>query len=150
KPNGMYNPQGIAVDNSGPAPHHLYVADTKNNRVLAWHDAASFTNGSSPDLIIGQPTSTTIDCVTAGNRLCGAQGVAVDGARNLLVADSAHNRVLVFFTPFTSDLKADIVLGQSNFTSENCGTSSTTLCAPTGVWADSSGNAWVADRNNNR
>ena len=74
KANGMYNPRSVAVDNSGPAPHHLYVADTNNNRVLAWHDAAGFANGSAPDLISGQPNAATVDCVLASDRLCSPDG----------------------------------------------------------------------------
>jgi sugar lactone lactonase YvrE len=150
KPNGMYSPEGIAVDNSGAAPHHLYVADTKNNRVLGWHDAAGFANGSAPDLIIGQPGSTSVDCGTAINRLCAPRGLAIDGAGDLLVADTGNSRVLVFITPFVTDTNADFVLGQSNFTTANCGLSSTAMCAPAGVWADASGNVWVADTTNHR
>ena len=150
KPNGMYSPEGIAVDNSGAAPNHLYVADTSNNRVLGWHDAASFANGSAPNLVIGQPSSTSVDCRTAINRLCAPRGLAVDSAGDLLVADSGNSRVLIFIKPFVTDTNADFVLGQNNFTTANCGLSSTTMCAPAGVWADALGNVWVADTSNNR
>jgi sugar lactone lactonase YvrE len=50
----LYAPQGIAVDNSA-SPSIVYVADTGNNRVLAWKNAASFSNGAPADLVIGQP-----------------------------------------------------------------------------------------------
>ena len=50
----LYSPQGIAVDNS-VSPPMVYVGDTGNNRVLAWKNAASFSNGAVADLVIGQP-----------------------------------------------------------------------------------------------
>src|SRR5581483_7237062 len=40
----LYYPQSIAADTSAN-PAILYVADTDNNRVLAWKNAAGFTNG---------------------------------------------------------------------------------------------------------
>src|ERR1039458_10806025 len=53
---GLYSPKGVAVDTSGSTPL-LYVADTGNNRILAWKNATSATlaNLQTPDLIIGQP-----------------------------------------------------------------------------------------------
>src|SRR4051794_31389729 len=47
------SPQGIALDTS-VTPPILYVADTLNNRVLVWKNAASFTNGQTADFVIGQ------------------------------------------------------------------------------------------------
>src|SRR5437867_3475659 len=43
-------PEGVAVDAGG----RLYVADTNNNRVLSWPNAASFTNGQAADMVFGQ------------------------------------------------------------------------------------------------
>src|ERR1035441_9833120 len=49
----LYNPTGIALDTS-VTPPRIYVADTGNNRILAWKDAVNFTNGKFADLVIGQ------------------------------------------------------------------------------------------------
>src|SRR6266536_3136897 len=49
----FFAPAGIALDTS-VTPPRLYVADTGNNRVLAWKDAVSFTNGKPADLVLGQ------------------------------------------------------------------------------------------------
>ncbi len=149
KPNGMYFPDGIAVDNSA-VPNHLYVADTNNNRVLAWKNASSFANGAAPDLIFGQPTSTSVGCGTAVNRLCAPNGLAVDGAGDLLVADTLNSRVLIFIKPFLTDTKADFVLGQPNSTTDLCGLSTKAMCRPQGVWADTASGIWVADSGNHR
>src|SRR5215471_7863900 len=47
----IWSPQGIALDTS-VTPPILYVSDTGNNRVLAWKNAASLTNGQAADLVI--------------------------------------------------------------------------------------------------
>ncbi|MEI9975178.1 MAG: hypothetical protein WDO73_25855 [Ignavibacteriota bacterium] len=54
----LFAPQSVALDNS-VAPPRIYVSDYVNNRVLAWKNAASFTNGQIADLVIGQPDLLT-------------------------------------------------------------------------------------------
>src|SRR5712692_1742518 len=49
----LYGPQGLAFDRS-VSPPILYVADTFNNRVLAWLNPAGLSNGAPADLVIGQ------------------------------------------------------------------------------------------------
>ncbi len=56
-----YNSQpiGIAVDRSS-VPNRLYVADSKNNRVLGYSNAESFQNGEPAAVVIGQKGFTGI------------------------------------------------------------------------------------------
>jgi uncharacterized protein (TIGR03437 family) len=171
---GMYLPTGVAVDTTGSTPI-LYVADTYNNRVLAWKNATSATlkNLQSPDLIIGQPNATTTFQNSNGG-LYYPTGLLVDPKGNLYIADTGNNRVLRYPTPFadTSNESPDIVLGQPDkFTSRhgNQGTtpSAQTLCLAqelpgdppcaggpgpfvAGLAMDSSGNLFVADAGNGR
>ena len=49
----FYLPNSVALDTS-VSPAILYVSDTRNNRILAWKNATSFTNGKPADLVIGQ------------------------------------------------------------------------------------------------
>jgi len=76
--------------------------------------------------------------------------VATDGTR-LVVADTNNNRVLIWNTiPTTTGQNADLVLGQTSFTS--IGTPSTTqstMKAPEGVWIQGN-RLFVADTDNNR
>src|SRR5579862_2177571 len=162
---GMYLPQGVAVDTSGSAPI-LYVADTVNNRVLAWKNAFSLTNLQQPDLIIGQPNAhTTLPAVNGG--FFDPTGLLVDPKGNLYVADSGNNRVLRYPSPFANTGKEtpDIVFGQPDrFTarSSNQGgaPSAITIClyqCPAGngpyissLAMDSAGNLFVADAGNDR
>src|SRR5450759_1110459 len=49
----VYSPLGVALDTSA-SPPIVYVADTYNDRVLAWKNSAGFNNGDVADLVIGQ------------------------------------------------------------------------------------------------
>jgi sugar lactone lactonase YvrE len=51
---------------------------------------------------------------------------------------------------FSNGQAASVVLGEADFTHRVAATTATGMNLPTGVVADSSGNVWVADRNNNR
>src|SRR5882724_1894951 len=46
----LWNPNGIALDTS-VTPAILYVADTQNNRIMVWQNAAAFSNGKPADRI---------------------------------------------------------------------------------------------------
>src|SRR4030088_878233 len=41
-------PQGLAIDNT-VTPPVLYISDLANNRVLAWKNSSSFSNGAMAD-----------------------------------------------------------------------------------------------------
>lgn len=152
--NSLNLPIGIAVDHS----NHLYVADTSNNRVLGYSSAAAFANGEPAVLVIGQPDAFSNSCDNGGvisSTLCNPEGVAVDKANNLYVADTSNNRVLQYISPFSTKqtVAAAKVFGQSNFTSSGCNSpaeSAATMCTPTGVALDTLGNLYVADFSNNR
>ena len=170
---GLYFPEGVAVDTS-VSPPILYVADTGNNRILAWKNATSATlaNLQPPDLIIGQPNSyTTLPAINGG--LYFPTGLVADAKGNLYVADSGNNRVLRYPAPFANgaavsgsaspvDNKADIVLGQPDmFTSRSANQggsySAATLDLASGsstyiaaLAIDTSGNLYVCDAGNRR
>jgi len=106
---GMYSPQSVAVDTS-VSPPILYVADTLNNRILAWQNATSAilaqpqqppTNPRPPDLIIGQPNMYTTFPLTNGG-LWSPTAVLVDPKGNLYIADSGNNRILRYPAPFAN------------------------------------------------
>ena len=165
------SPQSVAVDMSANPPI-LYVADTSNNRILAWKNATGFANGDFADLVMGQH-----DMYSTGAQGPGRPGsdltagfttpvaLAVDSAGNLYVADAGNNRILRFPQPFnqTSDVfQPDLVIGQKDLSSiqPNQGTSpptASTICLAnnggiylSGMTFDSSGNLFVSDACNNR
>jgi sugar lactone lactonase YvrE len=161
-PSAMNNPAGIVVDKAG----HLFVADFNNNRVLGYSAAAGFVTGGSADLVIGQPDLYSGSC-NQGNvyggpterTLCGPDGIAVDSAGNLYVADFFNNRVLVFGPPFNAGLTADeaafAVFGQggsftSNGSNSQGGITKNSLSRPSAVAIDRLNRLYVIDQNNNR
>ena len=111
---GVSVPRGVAIDRS-VVPNRLYVADTNNNRVLAWADVTAFANGDPAALVVGQTDFFSSSCNTGGigaTSLCAPVGLAVDTAGNLYVADVNNSRVLEYDTPFASGATADRVFGQ--------------------------------------
>ncbi|MBI3892551.1 MAG: hypothetical protein HY303_13590, partial [Candidatus Wallbacteria bacterium] len=74
-------------------------------------------------------------------------GVATDGT-NVVVADTANNRVLVFTS--LGATTASKIIGQANNTATASGSGSAGLNAPEGVAIDASGRVVVTDTGNNR
>jgi hypothetical protein len=158
-PSGFDGPSAVVVDAQG----RLYIADSGNNRVLGWRDVTSLQNGTPADLVIGQPDLQSIGSPTVGpDSLQSPGGIAVDTAGNLYVADTGNNRVLEYDTPFAAcqafpcvGPSAALVFGQlGDFTSNACNGGTTpnadSLCGPSSVAVDASGNVFVADTSNSR
>ncbi len=160
-------PSGVAVDQSA-SPPILYVADTGNNRVLAWRNALASTNGAPADLVIGQRDFLSTVPQGPGTQLSTGlffpTSVAVDAQGNLYVADTGNNRILRYSRPFAQadDLKIpDAVIGQANFSGSapnTNGISAQTIALNlpgrgqfrTSMVFDSNGNLWFSDAGNNR
>ncbi len=157
---GLFLPQSVALDRS-VTPNRIYVADTQNNRVLGWANAASFANGAPANLVIGQPdflsSSPNGGGAASATSLGYAEGVAVDSKGNLYVADTYNSRVLEYDSPFTTDATADRVFGQiGSFTTSACNLgapsqpTAATLCHPGRLAFDPAGRLYIADTGNDR
>jgi uncharacterized protein (TIGR03437 family) len=165
-------PQSVAADTSSNPPI-LYVADTGNNRIMAWRNPGAAAKGAPADLVIGQRDFLTTlvqgpDANTPELRLVAGfntpTGVAVDANGNLYIADAGNNRILRYPRPFdqqTEILQADLVIGQKVINTgrsgnQGIGPTNKTLLLTTssalrvGLAIDSQGNLWVADSGNNR
>lgn len=160
---------GIAMDNAnGTGVPHMYVADTYNNRILCFVDYRTVQTGGTADFVIGQPdffhsipnyNPTTPDSSTANAPtqvgLFHPTGMVVDPKTgDLYVADSGNSRVLRFPAPFAQPTKllqsADLVLGQSNFTTKITDVSGSRMAGPYGLaWASGVG-LLVSDTVDNR
>jgi sugar lactone lactonase YvrE len=68
----------------------------------------------------------------------------------LIVADYANSRVLIYNAPFVTGQSANVVLGQSNFTTATIGTTASTMNQPLSTAEDNAGNLYVADNLNCR
>jgi len=163
----MNTPQGVAVDLSA-SPPILYVADSGNNRILAWRNVNSFQNGAPADLVLGQHDKYSVLPKGPGSDLTAGfyapTALAVDASGNLYVADTAHNRIMRFPQPFSQTSEQslpDLVIGQKDLssTSANHGDatpSASSICFAsgslylTGMAFDQHGNLFVSDPCNNR
>lgn len=149
----LFNATDVVVDANGNA----YVADARNNRVLIYLDPKN--TDTVADFVLGQPDFVSNTCNSDGSSpsastLCDPQGVALDTAGNLYVADWQNSRILVYLDPL-NDQVADVVIGQPDFTSIafNGGglfPTASTLFTPLGVTVDNGGNVFIADTSNNR
>jgi hypothetical protein len=97
----------------------LAVADTDSNRVLIWRSLPS-SNTIPADFVVGQPDFTTAKATRAltVKTLRGPQGVWLDDSDGLWVADTQNNRVLYYGVVTQNGQDAKLVLGQSNFNSD--------------------------------
>ena len=167
--NGLYYPEGVAVDASG----NVYIADTNGSQVFKETlSAGSYTqsvianyatNGlefprsvtvdgsgnvyiadSSNDRVLKETLSTgvyaqTIIANAAINGLNYAGGVAVDGSGNVYIADTYNSRVLKE-TLSAGGYTQSVVANNAN----------NGLEYPGGVAVDGSGNVYIADTDNSR
>jgi len=158
----FFQPYGIALDTSA-SPPIVYVADSRNNRIMAWKNATGFSNGQPADLIIGQPDQYTTLAAGPGTTFTSGLslpiGVTVLNG-DLYVADTGNNRILRFRKPFAQpngNIFPDLWLGQPSLSSNKA--NYTGVLSAQGVSFagfqvymafDSAGNLWVSDAGNNR
>jgi sugar lactone lactonase YvrE len=149
----LCSPTGIAFDSGGI----LWVADTSNNRVLAYTPAKSL----SAEKEFGHPaatafTSNTInDGGVSSSSLYGPTGIGFDSTQRLWVADTQNSRVLIFKRAINQNgSPASFVLGQTDFTgstsNQGGSPSAATLFLPWGIITQAGATPWVGDSSNHR
>src|ERR1700722_1721605 len=112
--------------------------------------AFAFSNGQAASLVIGESNFTSFNPDKTSTGVNSPYGLAFDSSGNLWVVDESNNRVLEYKAPFSTYEAASLVIGQSSFTTNAFGATSTALTAPESLAFDSSGNLWVTDTSNNR
>ena len=136
----LQSPTGVAVDTQG----NLYIADSGENRVrkvsttgvistIAGNGTAGYAgdNGSALSARLSQP-----------------RYVAVDTQGNVIISDTGNNRVRKVSASGTITTIAGN--GTAGYSGDNGPGANAALNAPEGVAADSAGNVFVVDSNNER
>jgi RHS repeat-associated protein len=149
----LYYPNGVAIDSSG----NIYIAEYGNNRV---REVNALTR------IITTVAGNGTQC-PASNNTCGDGGpatsaelntpnaVAVDSLGNIYIADKGTDRVrkVTASTGIITTVAGSGVVGQPGACPpfiDGVAALSASLCAPTGVALDSSGNIYIADQVDSR
>lgn len=131
------NPSGITVDSIG----NIYVADTNNNFI------EKITNGNLT-VIAGDGTNyATINKEPSNTiQLNNPQGVAVDYLGNVFISDTNNNLIEKLLNG-----NLNVISGADVFDPRTIPQSSdnVNLINPSGVARDSTGNIYIADKNNN-
>ena len=135
-------PWHVVVDGAG----NLFIADGRNNRVrrvdaatqVITTVAGNGTEGFSGD---GGPATSA--------ELAGPNGVAIDAAGNLFIADTDNNRIRRVDAA-TQVISTVAGAGGYGFSGDGGLATSAELAVPTRVAVDSAGNLFIADAGNNR
>ena len=133
-------PNGVAADGFG----NLFIADFGNNRIRKVSAGGVITTvaGNGPSGFSGDgglATSATLN---------NPQGVAVDAAGNIYIADTYNHRVRKVST--SGIITTFAGYGTGGFFGDGGQATAATLLVPGGVAVDASGNLFIADTGNNR
>lgn len=145
---GLFLPSSVATDAEG----NVWVADTGNGRVLRFPKPFDrWGETQTADLVIGQPDfESRANGDVTRDRLYRPSSIAFTGDGNLVVADLAHSRVLMFNAPFSNGAPASLVLGQPDDATATAGNGEAQMNLPLGLAVDTDDRLYVADTGNNR
>ncbi|MFN0168820.1 MAG: hypothetical protein ACKV22_20535 [Bryobacteraceae bacterium] len=153
-----FSSPGAAIFSNG----ELFVADTGNNRILVFRQAAG--TFSSASRVLGQlGFDLGAPNLLEGREFDNESGLALDASVSpprVYVADTNNNRILGFrsLQAIRTGATADLVIGQVDLARALINSpgndverpNQTGLYLPTGLAVDLAGNLWVADTGNGR
>jgi hypothetical protein len=126
----LFSPRGVWTDGT-----RLLVVDQDHNRILVWNSFPT-SNNQDADLVIGQPDFTTSSFDTTAQKMNVPWGV-ISNCNQIFVGDKNNNRVLIYNSfPSANNASADVVLGQSGFTTSTGATTQAGLRNPLSFFLD--------------
>lgn len=152
--NTLNQPTGVFSDGT-----KLFICDYLNSRILIYNSVPT-TNNASADVVVGQANMISGDRDRGGtvavNSLDWPREVYSDGTK-LFIIDTGNHRALIYNTiPTSNGVDADVVVGQSDFTSagqnQNRGADNplaNTISQPGGIMANG-GKLFITDSSNSR
>src|SRR5262249_10211565 len=136
----IFKPQAVAVDAAG----NLFIADTGNFRVRrVTRDGVISTYAGNGTL--GSQGDGGLATAAALNE---PQGLAIDAAGNLFIADTGNHRIRRVAPDGTITTYAGN--GQQDFGGDGGPATAASFNAPFGVTIDAMGNLYIADTGNHR
>lgn len=129
----------------------LAVGSMIYGRVLIYNSVPD-TNGAPADVVIGNPNFYSTNNGPTAEYMGNTYGLCFspDGEK-LIVSDTYNNRVLIWNSIPTSNAQpADVVIGQTDFTSSSSGIGPDKLNQPWGVFVSTDGKLIISDAYNNR
>jgi sugar lactone lactonase YvrE len=145
------NPSGLAIDTAG----NIFVTDTGNHTI---REISAFGPTWYVTTIAGDITKTNSSGgIIAGSndgtntvaRFNGADGIVVDSAGNLYVADGGNSQIREV-TPMGTNWVVTTIGGGSWYGSTNGVGTAARFYQPAGIAVDATGTLFVADTSNNR
>ena len=136
----LSNPRGVALDAAG----NLYIADVNNSRIRKVNSAGNISTvaGDGTAGFSGDGGAAT------SARLRDPEGVALDGAGNLYIADRSNRRIRKVDSAGVISTVAGN--GMAGFGGDGGAATSARLRDPESVALDGAGNLYIADWGNNR
>jgi uncharacterized protein (TIGR03437 family) len=134
----LIQPKGVATDSSA----NVYIADTDEGRIR------KVSNGTITTVAGSGSAGFAGDGGAATNaNIFFPQGIAVDSAGTLYIADTNNNRIRKVSSGTITTIGGT---GTAGFGGDSGQATSAAVNLPVGVAVDASGNVYIADTNNNR
>jgi len=140
----LSNPYGVAVDGAG----NLYIVDNGNDRIRKVTAATGIITTVAGNGTFGYAGDNG---AATSAKLNTPQGVAVDGAGNVYIADAFNERIRMV-TATTGIITTVAGTGTAGYVPAQDGGAATSaeLGQPVGVTVDGAGNLYIADTYNHR